>query len=51
MSGLSQLEKRILGKVAETQFLYQAGEDLMDPVHCICIFLVFKISFMNVSYF
>ena len=51
VSGFSQTEKRILGKVAETRSLFQTGEDLMFHVYCNWIFLVFRIPFMNVSYF
>ena len=51
MSGFSQTEKRILGKVAETRSLFQTGEDLIFHVYCNWIFLVFRIPFMNVSYF
>ena len=51
VSGFSQTEKRILGKVAETRSLFQTGEDLIFHVYCNWIFLVFRIPFMNVSYF
>lgn len=51
VSGFSQPEKRILGKVAETWSLYQTGKDLMYHVYHNCIFLIFRIPFMNVSYF
>lgn len=51
VSGFSQPEKRILGKVAETWSLYQTGKDLMYHVYRNCIFLIFRIPFMNVSYF
>ena len=50
-STLNHTEKRILGKVAETWSLYQTGKDLMYHVYRNCIFLIFRIPFMNVSYF
>ena len=50
VNGMAQLERRVLGEMAESQSLYQTGKGLMDHVHSICIFPILKISFINVNY-